>query len=106
MVDKRQISDDSMTAFIILIETRQHLCKLQPRDISVGHDTLTVITQVKNHGCWLDSHLNMYKHVTYVCKSAFSLLHNTRSIKNYLSKENPLSLVHAFITSRLDYCNS
>ena len=27
-------------------------------------------------------------------------------LKNYLSRENLLTLVHAFITSRLDYCNS
>ena len=30
----------------------------------------------------------------------------TWRINNYLSRENLLSLVHAFITSRLDYCNS
>ena len=29
-----------------------------------------------------------------------------RRINNYLSRENLLTLVHAFITSRLDYCNS
>ena len=29
-----------------------------------------------------------------------------RRIKNYLSRENLLTLVHAFITSRLDNCNS
>ena len=62
--------------------------------------------QVKNLGCWLDSHLNMSKHVASVCKSAFFQLHNIRHIKNYLSRENLLTLVHAFITSRLDYCNS
>ena len=48
----------------------------------------------------------MPKHVTSMCKSAFFHLHNIRRIKNYLSRENLLSLVHAFITSRLDYCDS
>ena len=48
----------------------------------------------------------MSKHVTSVCKSAFYHLHNIRRIKNYLSRENRLTLVHAFVTSRLDYCNS
>ena len=41
-----------------------------------------------------------------MCKSAFFHLYNIRRIKNYLSRENLLTLVHAFITSRLDYCNS
>ena len=40
------------------------------------------------------------------CKSAFYHLHNIRRIKNYLSRENLLTLVHAFVTSRLDYCYS
>ena len=48
----------------------------------------------------------MSKHVTSVSKSAFFHLHNIRRIKNYLSGENLLTLIHAFITSRLDYCNS
>ena len=97
--------NDSKTEFIV-IETRQQLCNLQACAISVGHDTITASTQVKNLGCWLESHLSMSKHVTSVCKSAFYHLHNIRPIKNYLSWENLLTLVHAFITSRLDYCNS
>ena len=48
------------------------------------------------------SHLNMSKHVSSLCKSAFFHLHNIRRINNYLSREK----VHAFITSRLDYYNS
>ena len=96
--------NDSKTEFI-LIGTRQQLCKLQPCAISVGHDTISASTQVKNLGCWLDSHLNMSKPVISVCKSAFFHVHNIWRKKNYLSRENLLTL-HAFITSRLDYCNS
>ena len=48
----------------------------------------------------------MSKHVTSACKSGFYHLNNIRRIKNDLSRENLLTLVHAFITSTLDYCNS
>ena len=105
MIRNKLMINDGKTEFI-LIGTRQQSCKLQPCAISVGHDTITASTQVKNLGCWLDSHLNMSKHVTTMCKSAFFHLHNIRHIKNYLSRENLLTLVHAFITSRLDYGNS
>ena len=104
MIKDKLMINDSKTEFI-LIGTRQELCKLQPCAIS-GHDTITARTQVKNLDCWLDSHLNMSKHVTSVCKSAFFHLHNIRRIKNYLSRENLLTLLHAFVTDRLDYCNS
>lgn len=59
-----------------------------------------------SHSMTISSHLNMSKHVTSMCKSAFYHLHNIRRIKNYLSRDNLLTLVPAFITSKLDYCNS
>ena len=105
MIRDKLLINDSKNEFI-LIGTCHQLRKLQPCAISVGHDTITASTQVKNLGFWLDSHLNMSTHVTSVCKSALFHLHNIRCIKNYLSRENLLTLVHAFITSRLDYCNS
>ena len=40
------------------------------------------------------------------CSSAFYHLYNMRRIKKYLSRPVTESLVHAFITSRVDYCNS
>ena len=48
----------------------------------------------------------MSKHITNICKSAFFYLHNIRSIKKYLHEDSLHTLVHAFITNRLDYCNS
>ena len=33
-------------------------------------------------------------------------LYNLRRLRKYLSKENIKTLVHAFISSRIDYCNS
>ena len=80
MIRDKLMINDSKTAFI-LIGTRQQLCKLQLCAVLVGHDTITARMQVKNLHCWLDSHLNMSKHVTSVCKSAFFLLHNIRHIR-------------------------
>ena len=42
----------------------------------------------------------------YVYKAGFFYLYNIRRIKKYLSRDSLLTLVHAFITSRLDYCNA
>ena len=47
----------------------------------------------------------MSTHVTKACASAFYYLYNIRHIRKYLSRESTERLVHAFITSRLDYCN-
>ena len=40
------------------------------------------------------------------CSSAFCYLYNIRRIRKYLSRPTTESLVHAFITSGVDYCNS
>ena len=48
----------------------------------------------------------MGTHITKTCSSAFYYLYNIRHIRKYLSRESTEKLVHAFIGSRLEYCNS
>ena len=47
----------------------------------------------------------MTDHIKKACNAAFYHLLNLRRIKKYLSRDSLITLVHAFITSRLDYCN-
>ena len=47
----------------------------------------------------------MIDHINKAYNPAFYHLHNLRRIKKYLSRGSLITLVHAFITSRLDYCN-
>ena len=47
----------------------------------------------------------MSTHVTKICNAPFYYLHNIRGIKKYLSRDSLRTLIHAFIISRLDYCN-
>ena len=48
----------------------------------------------------------MGDHITKTSSAAFYYLYNIRRIRKYLSKECTTTLIHAFISSRLDYCNS
>ena len=48
----------------------------------------------------------MLPHVNSVCKSAFHHLRNISRIRKLLSTTTTETLVHAFITSKLDHCNS
>ena len=64
------------------------------------------LSHVTNLGVVLDQNLNMDRHISRTSKSAFFHLHNIRRISKYLDQESLLTLTHAFITSRLDYCNS
>ena len=48
----------------------------------------------------------MKTHISSVCKSAHHHLRNIGSIRKYLSQDLCVKLIHAFITSRLDYGNA
>ena len=48
----------------------------------------------------------MNTHIGKVCSKAFRGLYNIRQIRKYLSAESTKCLIHAFVTSHLDYCNA
>ena len=50
--------------------------------------------------------MSMDTRIGKVCSKAFSRLYNMRQIKKYMSAESTKCLIHAFVTSHLDYCNS
>ncbi len=61
---------------------------------------------VKNLGVVLDSNLSFENHISHVTKTAFYHLRNIAKLRNMLSVSDAEQLVHAFMTSRLDYCNA
>ncbi|MDF4331524.1 hypothetical protein P3396_23550, partial [Vibrio parahaemolyticus] len=67
--------------------------------------TLKPTNQARNLGVVLDSDLNFSSHIKTITKSAYYHLKNIARIKELLSKQDTEKLVHAFIFSRLDYCN-
>ena len=48
----------------------------------------------------------MHPHLNSVCKSAFYHLRNISRVRKLLSTKTTQTLVHTFITSKLDHCNS
>ena len=52
-----------------------------------------------------DSLLTFDCHIAKVTAASYSSLRKISSIKNCLSKSNLETLIHAFISSKLDYCN-
>ena len=48
----------------------------------------------------------MVSHVNAVCKSAFFHLHKISKTRKFLTPETMKAIIHAFVTSKIDYCNS
>ncbi len=65
----------------------------------------TTTNQVRNLGVILETDLSFSSHVKAVTKSAYYHLKNIARIRWFVSSQDLEKLVHAFITSRVDYCN-
>ena len=102
--DKLKLNDDK-TEFII-ISTQQQLSKVKINNIVIGESEIKPVSSVRNLGAWFDDKCSMAIHITKMCSSSFYHLHNIRRIRKYLSQDAAESLIHSFITSRVDYCNS
>ena len=63
-------------------------------------------TSVKSLGVTIDPDLAFDEHITNITRIAFLHLRNIAKLRNALSLQDAETLVHAFITSRLDYCNA
>ena len=74
--------------------------------ITVGDFNVKPVPFARNLRAWLDHKLTMSTHITQTCSSASYHLHNIRQIRKYLSWDSTENLIHAFITGRVDYCNS
>ena len=104
MIANKLLLNSNKTEFLVL-----NAChRLQPNidSTQIGHDIIHASKSAKTIGVWLDSTLSMDKQISTMCKSAFFHLHNIAKIRKYISLQHCEILLHAFVTAKLDYCNS
>ena len=68
--------------------------------------TLTTSTTVKSLGVILDASLSMETQIAKVARQAFYHLRQVKQLAPYLSQDDLATVIHATVSSRLDYCNS
>ncbi|XP_051799606.1 uncharacterized protein LOC127532288 [Acanthochromis polyacanthus] len=79
---------------------------LSKQIVTLDGITLASSTTVRNLGVIFDQDMSFNSHIKQVCRTSFFHLRNIVKIRNILSQSDAEKLVHAFVTSRLDYCNS
>jgi len=77
-------------------------------NLTINLNGCTVVSNktVKDLGVTLDPDLSFEEHIKTISRTAFFHLRNIAKIRNFLSKNDAEKLIHAFVTSRLDYCNA
>nr|XP_054759338.1 mucin-3A-like [Lytechinus pictus] len=75
-------------------------------DFNMGEGILKMSDSVKDLGVTLDKHLTLQPHIRNICKSASWGLFRIGKVRRLLDQASTEKLIHAFVSSHLDYCNS
>ena len=60
----------------------------------------------RNLGVSFDSKLDLKSHISNICRTCYFQLRQLRTVHRSLQPEISKNLLHAFVSCRLDYCNS
>ena len=74
--------------------------------VRVGGETIQPSPPVHNLGVILDPSADMEDHIKKIYKTCHFHLTNISKIRTYLDRESTETIIHAFETTNLDYCNA
>ena len=98
--------NDQKTEFIIF-GTSSGLKKVSTKSIRVGEESIPVSNTVRNIGAMFDQEMKMDAQVNSMCESAWYHLYMIQKIRqHYLTFDQTKSIVHAYVTSKLDGNNA
>ena len=98
--------------FLQLNESKSEIILFGPPSSTISlHSQLgplaaNITPAARNLGVIFDFNLSFNKHISTVVQSCYFQLRNISKIKSFLSPPDLEKVIHALISSRLDYCNS
>ena len=104
MLTNRLKLNDNKTDMILFSSRFKPSCSLP--SLHVGDTTVVPSLAVNDLGVTLDCHLTLGAHVQRLCRSATYGLRSIARIRKHLDQPSCERLIHAYVTSKLDYCNS
>lgn len=105
MSSNRLRLNSAKTQFIWL-GTRQQLAKLDMPALATAFPLFTFSSVVRDLGVTLDRELTFAPHINLLSRDCFYQLRQLRTVARSLTVSATSTLIHAFITNRLDYCCS
>ena len=97
--------NDNKTEMLV-VGSRKQLSKVHISDVAVGNVVITPSTKVRDLGVVPDTEMTMADHINSVCRSLCHQIRNISLICLFLCQDTCRQVVHASVTSRLDFCNS
>ena len=103
-LNKLKLNEDK-TEFLV-ITTPHHRQKVSVDSIDVCGSCANCVRSARNLGAYFDENMKMETHITSMCQAAFYRLRMIKCIRRTLTRESTETLIHAFVTSRLDNGNA
>jgi len=91
---------------LLWLGSSQLVDRVDCHDVLVLGTCVAISDTARDLGVFIDRELSLAAHVTAVCRSGYNQLHQLRPVVRSLSVNATKTLVQAFISCRLDYCNS
>jgi len=91
---------------IIYLASPHCVKSLKTPALQMGASSITPNGSVTNLGVISHQCINIYEHVTSVCPATYYYLKNIHYFKALLTQEALVTVIPAFVTFRIDYCNS
>ena len=98
--------NDGKTVIIVIRGNLRNVSVANFGVMSFGDTQLVPCETAKNLGVVLDSSLSFSSHIDSIVKTCNFHIRNLYMIKDFVNRNNLVTLVHSLIVSKMDYCNS
>ena len=98
--------NNDKTEFLV-ISFRQMRNRIPPLSLQIGHNHIDPSPSARNLGVEMSSTASsMEQQISKVCRNSYFQLQCLYKVRRYVDRPTLESLVHAFVTSKLEYCNA
>ena len=104
---KKKLKLNEKKTECLIIGTKHDITKYnEVKEVSINNQGIVLSRSVRDLGFVIDNNLTCNEQIQTVIKNANFSLRNIAFIKKYLDDDSMKKLVHNYIITRLDYCNS
>ena len=97
--------NDAKSEFLLLSSKYQKV-DLQFNSLCIGDSDVIPSQTARNLGVLFDSNMTMNGFVQKTCQAMYFHLRSISNVRKILSDKTVAIIIHSFVISRLDYCNS
>jgi hypothetical protein len=105
MVTNKMKLNADKTELMVLTSPRVRHRVLIP-DFYIMDAPISASPIIRNLGSMWDQSASMAEHIKFICRNCYFHLHNIAAVRHMLTRAATEKVVHAFISTRLDSCNS